>query len=354
MSVDVNVHMNGDTKLLAWVGGEFFMQHMQAEGFRVVRLPLTRPGALAWDEICAACGAAPDAVVYTDRSLPPPLLGLERYPALTAFYCIDSHIHGWYPLYAGAFDLCAVSLRDDVARFGAELSPRRVLWLPPFAEDRYQPRPAADAQSGKDFDLLFVGSVDPETTPQRFDFLGRLGRAFPGLASRRGDFNELLPRARVALNIAERGDLNFRVFEALACGACLLTPRIANGQDELFEDGVHFVTYEADNEADCAAKARALLADDSRREAYGRAGFARVDAAHRPRHRAQALAAHLRQGFDEGLAAKRLASPDRARISDLRLLFLHWADNCAADREGAELSARYLAEARRLALAAGR
>jgi hypothetical protein len=344
--------MGADTKLLAWVGGEFFMRHMEAEGFRVLRIPLTGPEALSWEDICARCGQAPDAVVYTDRSLPPPLLGLERYPALTAFYCIDSHIHGWYPLYAGAFDLCAVSLKDEVERFAAELSPGRVLWLPPFAEDRYQPRPTAQEAegegAGKDFDLLFVGTVDPETTPQRSAFLQRLGREFPGLAVRRGDFAELLPRARVALNIAERGDLNFRVFEALACGACLLTPKIGNGQDELFEDGVHFVTYRADDEADAAAKARALLADDDRREAYARAGFARVDGAHRPRHRASALAALLRQGFDEGLPVARLARPDRARIADLRLLFLHWADHCG----DASLAARYLAEARRLSLSA--
>lgn len=334
--------MGADMKLMAWVGGEFFMHHMEAEGFRVVRLPLTKPGAFGWEEICAACGTAPDAVVYTDRSLPPPLLGLERYPCLTAFYCIDSHIHGWYPLYAGAFDLCAVSLKGDVARFAAELAPGRVLWLPPFAEDRYQPRPAE-----KDFDLLFVGSVDPETTPQRHDFLRRLGRVFPGLAVRRGDFAELLPRAHVALNIAERGDLNFRVFEALACGACLLTPRIGNGQDELFEDGVHFVSYEPDDEHDAADKTRSLLADGPRREAYSRAGFARVDAAHRPRHRAAALAALLRQGFDVDLPGQRLARPDRARSAALRLLFLHWADTCG----DADLAARYLAEARRLALA---
>jgi hypothetical protein len=331
--------MAAEKRLLAWVGGQFFMEHMEDQGFRVARLPLTGPAAFTWEDIVARCGAAPDAVVYTDRSLPPPLLGVERFPCLTAFYCIDSHIHSWYPLYAGAFDLCAVSLRDDVERFGAELGPGRVLWLPPFAEDRYQPRPAE-----KDFDLLFVGTVDPETTPLRHDFLGRLGREFPGLAVRRGDFVELLPRARVALNIAERGDLNFRVFEALACGACLLTPRIKNGQDELFEDGVHFVTYAADDEADAAAKARSLLADDARREAYSRAGFARVDAAHCPRHRAAALAALLRQGFDEGLPGLRLASPDRARIASLRLLFLHWAEHCG----NAALAARYLAEARQL------
>ena len=331
--------MNTQERTIAWVGGDFFMGHMQAQGFRTVRLPLTKPQALRYDEIVRHCGCEPDAVVYTDRSLPPPLLGVERFPCLTAFYCIDSHIHSWYPLYAGAFDLCAVSLRDHVAAFARELSPSRVLWLPPGASEYYQPN-----QVQKDFDLLFVGTVDPETTPQRCDFLKRLGALVPGLAVRRGDFSKLLPRAKVVLNIAERGDLNFRVFEALACGSCLLTPSLAHGQDELFEAGRHFVTYEADNEADCAAQARALLADDARREALAREGLARVDAAHRTEHRAAALAGLLRQGFDDQLARQRLAAPDRARSAALRLLWLHWAEHCG----DAALAARYLAEARRL------
>ncbi|MBU1230196.1 MAG: glycosyltransferase [Proteobacteria bacterium] len=335
--------MGTEPKLIAWVGGQFFMQHMEAEGFRVARIPLTKPEALTWDDIVARCGAAPDAVVYTDRSLPPPLLGVERFPALTAFYCIDSHIHSWYPLYAGTFDLCAASLKGDVPRFSGELGPGRILWLPPSAEDRYRP-----LQAGKEWDLLFVGTVDPETTPLRHAFLKRLAALFPGLAVRQGDFAQLFPRARVVLNIAERGDLNFRVFEGLACGACLLTPRIANGQDELFDDGVHFVTYAPDDAADAAAKACALLADDARREACSRAGAARIEAAHRPRHRARDLAALLRQGFDENLPGQRLAGPGAARTRDLRLLWLHWAEHCGE----AALAAKYLAEARRLAPAA--
>jgi len=324
---------------IAWVGGLFFRQHLERQGFRTVPIPLTGPECLSWDEIVARCGGAPDAVVYTDRSLPPPLLGVERFPCLTAFYCIDSHIHGWYPLYAGAFDLCAVSLKDHVPLFSRELSPARTLWLPPHAEDRYRP-----SEAEKQWDLLFVGTVNPQTTPQRHDFLKRLAGAFPGLAVRQGDFAQLLPRARVVLNIAERGDLNFRVFESLACGSCLLTPRIGNGQDELFAEGVHFTAYEPDDEADAAAKARALLADAPRAQALARAGLAKVDEAHRGRHRAAAFAAFLRQGFDENLAQRRLAAPDVARQKDLRLLFLHWADACG----GAALAARYLAEARRL------
>lgn len=338
--------MAGRSLTIAWVGGMFTQHHMEALGHRVVRLPLTAPGAFSWEDIVERCGGAPDAVVSLDRSLPPPLLGVERFPCLTAFHCIDSHIHSWYPAYAGAFDLCAVSLRDDVAAFEAELAPGRVIWLPPFAEDRCQPRPVAEAE--KEFDLLFVGTVDPETTPARHAFLARLGRMFPdapGLVVRRGDYTELFPKARVVLNIAERGDLNFRVFEALACGSCLLTPRIGNGQDELFRDGVHFVAYAPDDEGDAAAKTRALLADPARRESLARAGFQAVDQAHRPLHRAQALEALLFSGLEAGLVQKRLAKPDRARRQALRLLFLSWAEHCG----DAGLAARYLAEAKTLA-----
>lgn len=341
--------MSAENLTIAWVGGQFTQHHMEQLGHRVVRLPLTAPGAFSWEEMVERCGTAPDAVVYLDRSLPPPLVGVERFPCLTAFYCIDSHIHGWYPLYAGAFDLCAVSLHDDVPRFAAELSPERVLWLPPFAEDRCRPRPLAPVEEhAKEFDLLFVGTVDPQTTPLRHAFLERLGRELPGLALRRGDYTDLFPRAKVVLNIAERGDLNFRVFEALGCGCCLLTPRIGNGQDELFEDGRHFVTYAPDDEADAARKTRELLADPARGEELARAGFAAVDAAHRPRHRAQALEALLRRGLKARLPQKRLAALDSpswaARRAALRLLWLSWAEHCGDPA----LAARYLAEARTL------
>lgn len=332
--------MNAHERIIAWVGGMFFMQHMAAQGFRTVRIPLTTPEALGWEDICERCGCEPDAVVYTDRSLPPPLVGVERFPCLTAFYCIDSHIHGWYPLYASAFDLCAVSLHGHVEQFARALSPGRVLWLPGFAEDRYQPR-----QAEKRFDLLFVGTVDPETTPQRCDFLNRLRAEFPGLEVRRGDFAELMPQARVVLNIAERGDLNFRVFESLACGSCLLTPRIANGQDELFTDGEHLALYEPDDAAHCAATARALLADKALRTRLALGGLARVNEAHRPGHRAASFAALLRQGFADQLPARRAAVANADQKTALRLLWLHWAEHCG----DAALAARYLAEARVLA-----
>lgn len=324
---------------IAWIGGQFYCHAMPSAGFEPVHIPLTRTPVLGWEDIVAAVGRAPDAVVYCDRSLPPPLLGVERYPCPTLFHCIDSHIHGWYPVYALAFDRVAVSLRDHLPHFAHPLAPERAFWLPPFAEERYRPRPCA-----KEFDVLFAGTVDPATTPVRLDFLQRLGALLPGLAVRQGDFSDLLPRARVVLNIAERGDLNFRVFEALACGSCLLTPSVGHGQDELFADGAQLLEYTPDDAQDAAAKARLLLADALLRERMAREGLARIDAAHRPAHRAQAVARELSALLDAPQAVRRPARDDPQARQALRLVWLHWAENAPTPA----IAVRYLAEARTL------
>lgn len=39
------------------------------------------------------------------------------------------------------------------------------------------------------------------------------------------------------------GELNFRVFQAMACGAAVLTEATDNGLDELFTVGLEVLTY---------------------------------------------------------------------------------------------------------------
>ncbi len=321
----------------ACLGGLFFQRDLVRFGIEAAHIPLTRPEALFWDDVVQRAGFTPDLVIYLDRSLPPPLLGVESFPCLTAFYCIDSHIHSWYPAYAQGFDLCAVSLKDHLPRFGQRLSTDRLLWLPPFADRHHLPSPAE-----KRWDLLFAGTVDPETTPGRHAFLRKLKNRFPGLEVRRGRFPELFPQARLALNVAERGDLNFRVFEALACGACLLTPRLEQGQDKLFRHGEHLFTYDPEDIEGLLAMAQQLLADEPLRLRVAEAGRAEVEARHRPWHRAEALARMVRSvDAGETVAVRRAAAAD-IRRRWMRLVYLHWAES-AGD---AALAARYLAASR--------
>ncbi len=128
------------------------------------------------------------------------------------FYCIDSHIHS-VPALRRSFDLCAVSLRDHVEPSPAPLG--RTAWpgcrpLPPAPRPRQRTRNSI-CSSWARWTRIQRRCAGLPLAP---------GQAGAGLAVRQGSFPELKPRARVVLNIAERGDLNFRVFEALACGAC--------------------------------------------------------------------------------------------------------------------------------------
>ncbi len=319
---------------IAWVGNEFFRAHVARLGHEAVRVAVSKGEALDWDELCERAGFEPNLVVYADVSRPPVLLGVEEFPCLTLFYCIDSHLHAWYPFWAQAFDLAAVSLKGHLWRFHARLTPERVLWLPPAPQDRHKPDPSVEPE----WDLLFAGNVSRTTTPKRYEFLERLGKLVPGLVVRKGRFEELFPRARLVLNIAEKGDLNFRVFEALACGACLVTPRVKHGLDDLFVNGRHLFTYDPRNIEDLAGLVRGLLDNPQRRERVAKAGHKLVEEKHRFVNRARSLM-DLVDTVDPGrTVARRLVMAGTVRDLFLRDVLLGFA----RQYKDLPLGARYL------------
>jgi len=275
-----------------------------------------------WEWIVEQCGFAPDILVVGDRSQPPMFLGLETYPCLTVFVSVDSHIHSWYPLYAQAFDLCTVSLKDHIPRYlGKRLSESQVLWSPPFARKGDAPKAVE-----KKWDILFVGTVDPETTPIRSKVLAYLESRLPNLHITKGSYRTLYPQARIVLNIAERGDLNYRVFEALGCGGCLVTPKIDHGQDELFVDGEDLFTYDPDDLDGLVRLLEALLDDKARRTRVARSGTMKVDTAHRASHRAEAFRKWLESHDHSVLVQDRLAQSKLIFEGALKMLYLHYAE----------------------------
>lgn len=323
--------MNGDSsgvwndsmRKLLWIGSPFFSRSLQQEGWDVRLHNFEEPRVYGWRDLTRLAEGEPDVLVVADKSRPPFVLGMEDFPCLTVFYAVDTHIHGWYPYYAQGFDACIVSLKDHLPLMrGLRLPDQRVRWFPAFAPDR--PPQEAEAVLDPTWDCLFVGTVDAQRTPARKRFLERLGKRLP-LEIRRGDYTRLYPRARVVFNYCELGDLNFRVFEALGCGSCLVTPQVGHGLTDLFTPGEHLLVYPPDDLDAAEAAIRSALNNAPLRETLGRNGIALVNAAHRARHRAHAFARFL-QELPPDLPVQRRACAASVRQRWLRLLYLLQAD----------------------------
>ncbi len=273
-----------------WIGSPFFQAAMSSLGWKVHFFNFEHISVFTWQDLVRMADFEPDIVIVADKSRPPFVLGMEDFPCFTLFYAVDTHIHSWYPYYAQAFDACMVSLKDHTSLFQHKrLSPQNILWSPAFAKDSDQPRPELSPQ----WDCLFVGTINEHTTPTRKVFLAALQEKLGNVHCTRGNYAELFPQGRVILNHCEHGDLNFRVFEALGCGSCLVTPHIGHGLTDIFTPDKDLCCYDREDVNQAAQKIRYLLEHDEHRQALQEQGLATINAGHRALHRAQNLTQFL-------------------------------------------------------------
>lgn len=332
---------------IIWIGNPFFSPCITGFGGEVHYIDY-RPGEFFdWDSLRLHENITPqDIVVVADKSLPPAVLGVEKFPCLTVLYIVDSHIHSWFPFYAQAFDLCLVSLKDHLPALAEKrLSNEQCRWFPPCC---LYPPISPDTCAEKKWDLLFVGTVDPAINPVRVDFLHRLKELFPAFHYCRGNFRELFPQAHLVLNHSIDQDLNFRVFEALGSGACLITPRIGHGQEDLFTPGEDLFVYDQNDLPALVELARSLLADKERCLAVARSGHEKVLRGHLGIHRAKELMDIItgwrETGKDQEFIQARIGRADEICNKFLRLVYLHLAETMP---EYPELQKAYLAAARK-------
>lgn len=311
---------------LLWVGNHFFRESLKALGiFEVINYDFNEHKILTWEDLVSICKGEPDILLVADKSLPPFILGMEDFPCLTIFYAVDSHLQSWYPYYAQGFDLCLLSLKDHLKNFEGPFLPKKhIFWSPPFAQD-HQFRDLTKERHAQ-WDCIFVGRVNANT-PKRQVFMEALKTKLPNFYVTFGDFVTLFPKAKVVLNFCEHGDLNFRVFEAQGMGSALVTPRIKNGQDSLFQNRTHYLLYEVDSLTSCLEAILELLEDANLRQRLEEEGLKKINAAHRATHRAQNLVKILKEleGQIPSLIKKRLSQAKMIRRHSLRLPYLLWA-----------------------------
>jgi tetratricopeptide (TPR) repeat protein len=296
------------------VGNAHLVEPLRALGHEVIaafetHADLARPG-IPFDlgALWRRLPEAPDLVLVADMLGPQALpYGLEAAPVPRVYYAIDIHLNAfWQRFYGRLFDLVCVAQKDWAPLFAADGVPAH--WLPWGVDDAV----FHDRGLPRRHDVCFVGTVDSTLRPKRAAAIAALRDRFRVAtfgdqpATRLGwdamavEFS----RARIVFNESLLGDLTFRVFEAMACGALVLTERIENGLTDLFTPGEHLDVY---GPGDLIEKVAHYLAAEEERARIAAAGARLVHTRHTMRARMRDLVALVERGV------ARRATPDAAR-----------------------------------------
>jgi O-antigen biosynthesis protein len=202
----------------------------------------------------------------------------------SAWWAIDTHLNpDWCQARAGNFDFGFAAQRD-----GAELLRQAghatASWLPLACDPEFHRK----HDGPKRFDVSFVGHLFPGSRSELVELIrGHFRNSFIGQRFFE-EMAQIYSASRLVFNRSIRNDINMRVFEALACSSLLMTNDLGdNGQDELFQDGVHLATYRDGEEL--LDKIRFYLDREELRERLAAAGRSEALSRHTYRHRMQTI-----------------------------------------------------------------
>lgn len=218
------------------------------------------------------------------------IAGIERCGTPSAYISVDT----WHDLaellYARHYSFVFAAQKSAIPLLEATGAPR-VHWLPLACD----PQVHSPAHGKERFDFAFVGSCKPGLHDERIRRLETLGSEFSVAvadALSQEHMCSAYAEARAAFNSSLNGELNMRVFETLCMRKPLLTDRgdDDNGLLELFQDGVHLLTY---RDEDLLDKAKILAHDAALRARLAAAAHQEVVTKHTYLHRVDSLLATL-------------------------------------------------------------
>ncbi len=324
-------------KLLV-LGGLFLVKAFREQGHTVISAgPLQQADIPVFHPLSLPCllkqlreqGFVPDALLYTDNGNLPQFPDVEYADCPSLFYSVDTFCNPWHLPFAYAFDGVYAAQKGHADLFAAEGHP--TLHLPLFCP---QPIPDVDDPAvPRDIPVSFVGTLRPRNIPSRLPFLERFRTLHP-LFFTQGAYQPVFVRSRIVLNQTAASELNFRCFEAPACGAALLMEQCADLED-VFTPGENILPpYPRGNAAAAAATAREWLARPDDLARVARAGKALVERRHTAAHRARTVARRLETLLRDGAGQRRQAElPLRRRRLSTAYAIL------AAELNNPELSA---------------
>ncbi|MGE4539083.1 MAG: glycosyltransferase [Desulfovibrio sp.] len=287
-----------------------FVQVFRALGHEVLSLGTTAECDVALGEalsrnrlgeLLAARFPDPDCVFWFDSCEVPWVFGLETLPTLTIGYSVDQYMHPWHVPYSAAFDAFFVAQKDFLPLFADCPTGRPAFWSPLFCN----PRRDTAGEQARDIPVSFVGTLDGRVNTTRRAFLDAFRQRAPLFATT-GSYVPVFQRSRIVLNQSVAGELNFRIFEAMACGAAVLTEETGNGLHDLFIPGENILTYKRGDPADAARVAQVAL-DDPNLGALAAAGRRTVLAHHTITQRAKTILDTAKSLIASRAPARRLA-----------------------------------------------
>ena len=281
------------------VGGFFLTEALKLLGHQVINAE-AYAASDAWEVDLAQvlerlpAGDRPDLVLVVERLGPRRLpLNLENIKVPRAFYALDPHLNlYWHQKYAGAFDLVFTTQQSSMSALGGKGRP--VHWLP-WAVNLGV---IFDHQLPRVYPLAFVGRADPKLRRKRHLILEALKNRFPvHLWGDRPDnqvhqqeLGQIYSQAQIVVNESIQGEVNLRIFEALAAGALLLTEDVGSNLLGLFTPGKHLDTFGSQN---LLEKAAYYLDHEEERREIALKGRERVHARHHTLARAREFLEYL-------------------------------------------------------------
>ncbi|BBD07066.1 glycosyltransferase [Desulfovibrio ferrophilus] len=278
------------------IDGRYFVRAFQEMGHEVLSVGREKTCDFVLEEVASLRRLVdflkerefrPDLVLWADRCQPPSVAGFETLPAPCIGFSIDQYCNPWHSPFSAAFDLMLVAQKDYMGMFQHRDFPRPVEWFPLFCSLSKDVDPGGE----RDIPVSFVGTLTGSINQTRMDFLTAFKQRHP-VFLHQGLYPPVYGRSKIVLNQSAAGEINFRTFEASACGAAVLTEDIANGQAEIFSHGETILTYPRGDAEAAARVARDWLSrpDDLARVAD--AGRESVVAEHSDRVRAQTIIKH--------------------------------------------------------------
>jgi len=231
-------------------------------------------------------------------------LGLENSAIPTA--CVICDVHRDLPSrqkLARLFDHVFL-YQCNYLQYFTEHEQGAVQWFPCSCDVEF----FKDLHLERDLDIAFIGKLPTSGTGSErkriLDFLRTKYRVNEARYYLQKEISDVYSRAKIVLNLPLGDDLNFRFFEALSCGALLLTRRVANGQEKLFKEDVHFAAF--DTEEELFAKVDFYLRNEKARQIIAAAGHEEVVARHNLALRVNELLASVASGPRSSAPVRRL------------------------------------------------